>query len=42
MNKFRQVGLLTVGDIGKWVVYKPELENERGRVKSFDNVWKVA
>jgi hypothetical protein len=23
-------------DIGKWVVYKPELENEKGKIKSFN------
>jgi len=27
---------LTKKDFGKWVVYKPELENERGRIKSFN------
>lgn len=33
---------LTEKDIGRWATYKPELENERGKIKSFDNERKVA
>lgn len=33
---------LTIKDIGKWVIYKPELENERGRIKSFNNKRQIA
>jgi hypothetical protein len=29
-------------DIGKWVRYKPEVENERGRIFSFNNERQVA
>ncbi len=34
---------LTQADIGRWVVYKPELENERGKIKGFSDtvVWVV-
>jgi len=27
---------LTEEDIGRWVIYKPNLENEKGRIKSWD------
>lgn len=33
---------LTEKDIGRWVIYKLELENERGRIKSFNNERQVA
>lgn len=33
---------LTNNDIGKWVVYQPDRENERGKIKSFNNVNKIA
>lgn len=29
-------------DIGSWVTYKPNLENERGRILRFDNDKKIA
>ena len=37
-----QVEKLTTKDIGKWVTYKPELENERGKILSFNNERQVA
>lgn len=33
---------LKESDIGRYVVYKPELESETGRIKSFDNGKQVA
>lgn len=33
---------LTENDIGKWVTYKPELENERGRIKNYNNEKRIA
>ena len=38
----KNISFLTDGDLGRWVVYKPELENERGRIKSFNNETKTA
>jgi len=26
-------------DIGKWVIYKTEFENQRGRIKSWNDKW---
>lgn len=43
MNKeIKEITLLTEQDIGKWVVYKPQLENERGKLKSFNNERQIA
>lgn len=33
---------LTNEDIGRWVTYKPELENERGRILRYNNETRVA
>jgi hypothetical protein len=41
-TKAQAIQSLTNADIGKWITYKPELEKERGRIKSFDNERKVA
>jgi len=30
---------LTKKDIGRWVVYKPNLENERGKIKSWNDTY---
>jgi len=38
----QSIEVLTDKDIGKWVIYKPDLENEKGRIKSFDNNKKIA
>lgn len=40
MNK--RIERLKKDDIGKWVTYKPELENEQGKIKSFDNEKQIA
>ncbi len=29
------IAILTEADIGRWVIYKPERENDKGRIKSF-------
>lgn len=42
MNNKTTIKKLTEKDIGKWVVYKPELENEKGKIYSFDNEKQVA
>jgi len=34
--------LLLDNDIGKWVVYKPDRENERGKIKSYNNETQIA
>jgi len=31
------INKLTKDDIGKWVVYKSKLENEKGRIKSWND-----
>lgn len=38
----KKITVLTEQDIGKWVVYKPELENEIGKIKSFNNERQIA
>ena len=38
----KQIENLTDKDLGKYVIYKPELENERGRIKSYNNDKKIA
>ena len=38
----KKIILLLDSDIGAWVVYNPNLENERGRIKSFNNERQVA
>lgn len=33
---------LTENDIGRWVICKPDLENERGKIKAYNNKRRVA
>lgn len=37
-----KVKSLSQEDIGKWVIYKPDEENERGKIKKFNNITKIA
>ena len=41
MNK-QQVEKLYNSNLGCWLVYKPELENEKGKLLRYDNEKKIA
>jgi len=38
----KNITKLTDKDIGRWVIYKPSLKNQTGKIKSFNNETKVA
>lgn len=42
MKKKENVSVLYPSNLGCWLIYKPQIENERGKLLRYDNEKKVA